>query len=133
MKTPAPPERQDWQESGNTPMTRAQQRLLNSACQDLSEMVRWHGVVLSKDDWRHVLSATILGDRLIPGINMGEGAPGLIRLPRSSLELTKTQATKAIHTAFEIGDHPADQGLDIPPIRWGATVTLARFVTEEEP
>lgn len=122
-----------WEESGHVPMSRAQQKLLNAACQDLSDNVRWHGIVLSKDDWRHVLSATILGDRLIPGINMGEGAPGLIRLPRSSLELTKTQATKAIHTAFEIGDHPSDQGLDIPPIRWGATVTLARFVTEEEP
>lgn len=122
-----------WEESGHVPMSRAQQKLLNAACQDLSDNVRWHGVVLSKDDWRHVLSATILGDRLIPGINMGEGAPGLIRLPRSSLELTKTQATKAIHTAFEIGDHPADQGLDIPPIRWGPLVTLARFVTEDEP
>ena len=122
-----------WEESGHVPMSRAQQKLLNAACQDLSDNVRWHGIVLSKDDWRHVLSATVLGDRLIPGINMGEGAPGLIRLPRSSLELTKTQATKAIHTAFEIGDHPADQGLDIPPIRWGATVCLARFVTEDEP
>jgi hypothetical protein len=124
-------ERKDWQESGNAPMTRKQQKLLNAACGDLSDMVRWHGVILSKDDWRHCIAATILGDRLIPGINTGEGHPGLIRLPRSSLEFTKSQATEAIRMAFDIGDYPSDQGLGIDPIRWGPTVCLARFVTDE--
>lgn len=125
-------ERTDWQERGKEPMSRKQQKLLNAACGDLADNIRWHGVVLSKDDWRHVIAATILGDRLIPGINMGNGAPGMIRLPRSSLELSKSEATKAIQTAFDIGDYPGDQGLPIPPIRWGATVCLARWVVSDE-
>lgn len=124
-------ERDDWQEKGEGPMTRKQQNLLNAACQDLSEQVRWHGIVLSKDDWRHVLSGTILGDRLIPGVNRGEGNPGLIRLPRSSLELSKSKATEAIRMAFDIGDYPEDQGLPMKPIRWGKTVCLARYVVQE--
>lgn len=125
-------ERTDWQERGEGLMTRKQQNLLNAACQDLSANIRWHGIVLSKDDWRHVISGTILGDRLIPGINRGEGNPGMIRLPRSSLELSRSKATEAIRTAFDIGDYPQDQGLDIPPIRWSATVCLARFVAQDE-
>lgn len=127
----AKPERTDWQDRGEGPMTDAQRRLLNAACGDLALQVRWHGVVLTKDDWRHVISGTILGDRLIPGINTGEGYPGLIRLPRSSLELSRTNATKAIRTAFDVGDNPEDQGLDCAPVRWCQVVCLARFVAED--
>lgn len=125
------PVEKQWEEAGNAPMSRKQQNLLNAACQDLADNIRWHGIVLSKDDWRHVLSGTILGDRLIPGINTGEGNPGLIRLPRSSLELNKTQATKAIRMAFDVGDYPGDQGLPCKAIRWGRAVCLARFVADD--
>jgi len=124
-------ERTDWQERGEGPMTDAQRRLLNAACGDLAAQVRWHGVILSKDDWRHCISATILGDRLIPGINTGNGAPGLIRLPRSSKELTKSQATTAIQTAFDIGDNPQDQGLACRPVRWCAVIVMARYIVED--
>ena len=125
-------ESREWQQQGDTPMTRKQQNLLNAACQDLSDSLRfWHGLRFSKDDFRHLISAVVLGERLVPGINTGHGPPGLIRMARSSTELTKSQATEAIRTAFEIGDNPKDQGLDVPQIRWGATVCLARFVADE--
>jgi hypothetical protein len=122
-----------WQESGRAPMTRKQQKLLNAACDDLSKNMRWHGIVFSKDDFRHLISAVVLGERLVPGINTGTGPAGLVRMSRSSLEMNKTEATTAIRTAFDIGDYPQDQGLDVPAIRWGPTVCLARYVTDDEP
>jgi len=124
-------ERTDWQERGREPMSRAQQKLLNAACGDLAAQIRWHGVVLDKDDWRHVLAATILGERMVQGIRRGYGEPGLIRMARSSLELTKSQATEAIRTAFDVGDYPQDQGLDCAPVRWCAVVTMARYIVED--
>lgn len=126
-------ERTDWQESGNAPMTRKQQKLLNAACGDLeAEIPKWHGIRFGKDDYRHLIAACVLGERIVPGVNTGHGTPGLIRMSRSSLEFTKSQATEAIRMAFDIGDHPSDQGLGIAPIRWGPTVCLARFVADDE-
>lgn len=127
-------ERTDWQESGNQRMSRAQQKLLNAACGDLADAIpKWHGIRFSKDDYRHLIAASVLGERIVPGINTGHGNPGLIRMSRSSLEFTKSEATEAIRMAFDIGDNPADQNLGIDPIRWGQTVCLARFIVEDEP
>ena len=125
-------ERTDWQESGRQPMSRAQQKLLNAACGDLAaEIPKWHGIRFDKDDYRHLIAACVLGERIVPGVNTGHGNPGLIRMSRSSLEFTKSEATAAIRMAFDIGDHPEDQGLATNPIRWGAVVCLARFVVQE--
>lgn len=123
--------KRDWQESGREPMTRAQQKLLNSACGDLGDQLRWHGIVFDKDDYRHLLAAVVLGERMVPGIQTGYGNPGLIRMSRSSKELTKTQATECIRMAFDIGDNPRDQGIHARPVRWCEVVTLARFITDE--
>lgn len=61
-------ERTDWQESGRSPMTRAQQKLLNSACCDLALCIpRWHGIRFDKDDYRHLIAACVLGERIVPG------------------------------------------------------------------
>ena len=120
-----------WAIAGREPMTREQQKLLNAACGDLAQM-RWHGIVFSKDDYRHLLAAVVLGERLVPGINTGDGNPGLIRMSRSSLELTKSEATTAIRMAFDIGDNPEDQGLPKRPVRWCDKVLLARGFNPQE-
>ncbi len=125
-------ERTDWQEDGTSRMTREQQKLLNAACGDLAEQIRWHGNRISKNDFRHLIAAAVLGVRLMPAVNTGEGGPGLIMLGRSSLDFTRSEATKAIRMAFDIGDNPEDQGLRITPVRWGPIVTLARFVVMDE-
>lgn len=125
-------ERTDWQESGRAPMSRKQQNLLNAACQDLATGIRfWGGHRFEQADFRHLIAACVLGERIVPGINTGHGSPGMVRMARSSLELNKSQATEAIQIAFDIGDNPQDQGLDIAPIRWGVAVTMARYITEE--
>ena len=125
-------ERTDWQESGREPMSRKQQNLLNAACGDLAEWnPKWHGVLFDKDDYRHLIAAVVLGERIVPGVNTGYGNPGLIRMSRRSTEFTKSEATQAIRMAFDIGDYPEDQEIQLPPIRWGSAVCLARFVVQE--
>lgn len=121
----------NWCLSGNGRMTDAQRRLLNAACGDL-EQLSWHGNRLSKDDWRHLLSGTVLGWRMMPAIDMGTGAPGFIMLGGSSLDLTRTQATDAITAAFHIGDQPSEQGLKSRPVQWCDVVRAARGISDAD-
>ena len=121
----------NWQETGREPMSRQQQKLLNAACGDLGEQLRWHGIVFDNDDYRHLLAAIVLGERLVPGIQTGYGNPGLIRMSRSSKELTKTQATECIRMAFDIGDRPEDQGIHVRPVRWCEVIVRARWIQED--
>lgn len=126
-------ERTDWQESGREPMSRKQQKLLNAACGDLAYNIpKWDGVRFGKDDYRHLIAACVLGERIVKGVNTGLGNPGLIRMSRSSLEFTKSEATEAIRMAFDIGDNPEDQGIKGLHFRWGPLVCLARFVADDE-
>ncbi len=120
----APMGRADWELAGDTRMTRKQQRMLNAVCGDLARQIRWHGNSLHKDDWRHMLAGTMLGWRMMPGIDRGQGAPGFIMLGGSSLNLSKSQAADAITTGLQIGDHPEDQGLDQRPVAWSDAVLL---------
>jgi hypothetical protein len=122
----------DWQEKGREPMSRQQQKLLNAACGDLGDQIRWHGIVFGRDDYRHLLSAVVLGERLVPGVNTGMGNPGLIRMSRSSLELNRTQATECIQLAFDIGDNPEDQGLTCKPVNWCDVIKAARGMRESD-
>lgn len=112
--------------------TREQLKLFNAACGDLSNQLSWHGFGLSRDDWRHMLSGTVMGWRMMPGVDRGEGvAPGLIMLGGSSLDLKKAQCSEAIELAFLIGDHPQGQGIDAAQVRWCAVVCGARWVADE--
>lgn len=121
-----------WQETGREPMTRKQQKMLNAACGDLANQLRWHGYRFDKDSYRHFLSAVVLGEIMVPGINTGMGNPGLIRMARSSKELTKSEATEAIQLAFDIGDNPQDQGLNVRPVRWCEVIVKARWIADDE-
>lgn len=121
-----------WELAGQSGMTREQQKLLNAACGDLARGLRWHSNRLTKEDWRHLLAGTLLGWRMMPGVDLGSGAPGFIMLGGSSLDLTKTQASEAITLAFSIGDDPSSQGLNSPPVRWCDVVCLARGITNSE-
>lgn len=114
--------RSDWEQRGSEVMTRKQQKMLNAICGDLEQII-WHGGYrMDKDDWRHIIAGTVLGHRFVRGINTGYGDPGLITLARSSLDLSKSKAVDAINLALEVGDHPEDQGLTCPPVRWSDTV-----------
>jgi hypothetical protein len=116
--------RESWDVDGSGRMTDEQRRMLNAICGDLSRQVSWHGNKLSKDDWRHLLAGTLLGWRLMPGIDRGEGAPGFVMLGGSSLSLSKSLAKDAITCGLAIGDDPSSQGLSSPPVRWSDAVLL---------
>lgn len=117
MRTEAP---RIWEESGNGGMTDAQRRMLNSVCSDLARSIVWHeGWRLSKDDWRHFFCGLASGLRIMRGWDFHDGdPPGFVMLGRSSLELTRTQATTAIHLAVQFGDDPSDQGIHQPAVQW---------------
>lgn len=116
--------RSDWEDRGEGMMTPKQQRMLNAICGDLADQLSWHGQRLSKDDWRHMVAGTMLGWRLMPAIDRGQGAPGHILLGGSSLKLTKSLACDAITMLVQIGDHPEEQGIRAQPLRWSDTVLL---------
>lgn len=119
-------------EPWNQMLSDEQRRLLNAACGDLAEQIRWHGNRLSKDDWRHLIAGTVLGWRMMPAIDRGEGAPGFVMLGGSSLDLRKADCTDAITMAFHIGDHPEEQGLSSKPVRWSEKVRLARGISDSD-
>lgn len=113
-------------------LTHQQQKILNAACGDLADQIVWHGQRLSKDDFRHLIAGTVIGWRMIPAYDRGEGAPGFIMLGGSSLDLRKSDCIEAITMAFHIGDHPEEQHLDCKPVEWCLPVRLARGITDEE-
>lgn len=114
-------------------LTDEQRRLFNAACGDLARCLTWHGFRLSKDDWRHFISGTVLGFRMLPGIPLGNGAPGFVMLGGSSLDLTKPKCTEAIQIAFGIGDAPWEyEPSQRKAVQWCPVVRLARGITDEE-
>jgi hypothetical protein len=113
-----PTSRAEWDIDGSGRMTDKQRKMLNACCGDLAAQVAWHGNRLSKDDWRHMIAGTMLGWRMMPAIDRGEGAAGFIMLGGSSLNLSKTQARDAITCALHIGDRPDEQSLKCKPVRW---------------
>lgn len=117
-----------WRDS----LTEQQRKILNAACGDLADQISWHGQKLSKDDFRHLISGTVLGWRMMPAFDHGEGNAGFIMLGGSSLDLSKTQCIDAITMAFHLGDDPSSQGLKSPPVRWCAAVVKARWMVQED-
>lgn len=124
--------RNEWDIDGSGKMTDAQRRMLNAVCGDLAKYIRWHGHRLDKDDWRHLIAGTMLGWRTFPGIDRGQGAPGVVMLGGSSLSLSKTLARDAITQAIHIGEHPDEQGMTCAPIKWGPTVVRALYLEQEK-
>ena len=120
--------KEPWEEMLST----QQRKLLNSACGDLAAQVVWHGQRLTKDDWRHLIAGTILGWRMMPAIDRGEGSPGFIMLGGSSLDLSKTECTDAITMAFHLGDHPEEQGITCKPVTWCPVIKAARGIRDSD-
>lgn len=119
-------------ESWRSMLSEEQRRLFNAACGCLANQIDWHGQRLSKDDFRHLISGTVLGWRMMPAIDLGTGAAGFIMLGGSSLKLTKAECTEAITMAFHIGDDPASQGLNSAPVHWCDVIRAARGISDAD-
>lgn len=48
-----------------------QNRKLWSVLHDISSQVVWHGMKLESEDWKHIFTAALKGQRSAPGINGG--------------------------------------------------------------
>ena len=117
--------REQWEIDGSGHMTDKQRRMLNAVCGCLAGKVVWHGNRLTKDDWRHMLSGTMLGWRMMPAIDRGQGAAGFIMLGGSSLSMSKTMAKDAITCGLHIGDRPDEHGLKCRPVTWSVVIYRA--------
>lgn len=114
-----------WNVQGNGKITDKQKRMLNAICGDLAPQLNWDGNRLGKDDWRHFFSAVSAGQRMMTGWDYGDGRPrGFIMLGKSSLALTKSEASDAITMAIHLGDDPSTQGINARPVHWSDTVLL---------
>lgn len=119
--------REAWQEM----RTQEQNDLLQPACRDLAHALSWFGHKLTADEWRWLICAAVLNVKIVPGINRGEGAPGIVTLGGSSRKLNKAQATEAITLAFAIGDAPWEyEPTQRQPVRWCEAVCKARWIVE---
>ena len=112
-------------------ITEQQRKVLNAACGDLANQLRWHGFRFDKDDWRHFFSGVAKGWRVVPGWDNGDGKKGIVMLGASSLRLTKEEATDALTMAFNLGDDTSSQGIDSPLVVWCDAVCLARCIHRE--
>jgi len=118
-----------WQEM----RTDEQNDLLQPACRDLSRGMSWFGHQLSQDEWRWLICAAVLKIKIVPGINRGEGSPGIVTLGGSSRKLNKAQATEAITLAFSIGDAPWEyEPTQRKQVQWCDKVLLARGFNPQE-
>lgn len=76
-----------------------QKKRMNGLCGDLAKQVIWHGMRLSKDDWRHMMVAGHRKDqRQVPGV---EG--GFVMLGGSSRDLTRNEADEVIELILAFG------------------------------
>lgn len=116
--------REPWQEMRSL----EQNDLLQPACRDLANGLTWKGYELSQDEWRWLICAAVLGQKIVPGIN-----GGIVALGGSSKKLNKQQATDAITLAFAIGDVPweYDPSQQVR-VKWGDTVRLARGLPPDD-
>lgn len=120
-------------EAWRTLRTEEQNRLLQPACRDLAQQLSWFGTKLTQDEWRWLICASILRVKIVPGINRGDGAPGIVTLGGSSRKLTKEQATEAIELAFSIGDAPwTYDPSQNEQVKWCEAIVKARWLTNEE-
>ena len=110
-----------------------QNDLLQAACRDLSRCLTWYGHRLTQDEWRWLICAAIQRVKIVPGVNRGDGAPGVVTLGGSSRRLSRAQGTEAITRAFASGAAPWEYDpTQTQPVRWSDVVLLARGINPRE-
>ena len=87
-------------------MTRslAQNALFWSVMTDIAEQVVWHGRKLAKEDWKHVISAALYQQDVVPNLN----GNGFVVLGKSTSKMTVREMRDLIELAQAFG---AEQGV----------------------
>lgn len=83
--------------------TNEQNRLMWAALHDIANQVTWHGVKLSAEDWKHLITASLKKQRIVPGID-----GGFVALGQSTSEMDKAEMSEVLECALAFG---AGQGV----------------------
>jgi hypothetical protein len=75
-----------------------QNRLMWAALTDIAKQVDWHGTKLSAEDWKHLITASLKKQRVVPGID-----GGLVALGSSTSKMTKEEMSEVLECALAFG------------------------------
>ena len=89
------------------PMTRTieQNAKLWAMLTDISRQVNWHGQKLSQEDWKHIFSAALNQQRVVPNLDNN----GFVVLGQSTSKMTVAQMTEMIDLMHAFG---AENGVE---------------------
>ncbi|EOC1147984.1 recombination protein NinB [Cronobacter sakazakii] len=82
-----------------------QNNRLWATLRDVSEQVVWHGAKLNSEDWKHIFTASLKGQRSAPGIN-----GGLVVLGQSTSKMRVSEFSELLELIHAFG---AERG-----VRW---------------
>ncbi|WP_334320390.1 recombination protein NinB [Gilliamella apicola] len=66
---------------------------------DISEQVVWHGLKLTPEEWKHVFTATLNGQKTVPNID----GTGFIILGQSTRVMSKKELSNLLELAYAFG------------------------------
>ena len=76
---------------------------------DISEQVVWHGLKLTPEEWKHVFTATLKGQKTVPNLD----GTGFVILGQSTRTMSKKEFSNLLELAYAFG---AEQG-----VKWSET------------
>ncbi|EOU9609855.1 recombination protein NinB [Cronobacter dublinensis] len=83
-----------------------QNKRLWATLRDVSEQVVWHGMKLDSEDWKHIFTAALKGQRSAPGIN-----GGFVVLGQSTSKMRVSEFSELLELIYAFG---AERG-----VSWG--------------
>jgi hypothetical protein len=75
-----------------------QNALMWAALTDIANQVDWHGTKLSAEDWKHLITASLKKQRVVPGID-----GGLVALGCSTSKMSKEEMSEVLECALAFG------------------------------
>jgi len=75
-----------------------QNRMMWANLEDIAQQVVWHGVKLTKDEWKDVLTAALKKQKVVPGI---EG--GFVVIGARTSKMTVPEMTELIELSTAFG------------------------------
>lgn len=85
---------------------------------DISEQVVWHGLKLTAEEWKHVFTATLKGQKTVPNLD----GTGFIILGQSTKAMSKKEFSNLLELAYAFG---AEQG-----VKWSETAKTELIIFE---
>ncbi|PUV26893.1 recombination protein NinB [Cronobacter sakazakii] len=75
-----------------------QNKRLWATLRDVSEQVVWHGAKLNSEDWKHIFTAALKGQRSAPGIN-----GGFVVLGQSTSKMKVSEFSELLELIYAFG------------------------------